>query len=357
MWPEAAPRLDLAALLGRPEQATGLEAAGEALRGRRVLVTGAAGSVGSALAEALAGLAPAALYLLDHHEHTLFGLARSFAATGRTAEVVLADVRDRRRMERLFRAARPEVVFHLAAYKHVPFGERFPEQTVATNVLATRDLLELAAEFDVVSFAYPSSDKSVNPPSLYGATKRLGEALVRRQAALTGQRFAVARYVNILGTRGSVIETFAAQLLAGQPLTLTDPRMTRYWMTMAEAVWLICQVAALAPPGAVWLLDGLCERPVAETARDLARLLRPEQTDYPVRTTGARPGERLREELLSAREAAAPGPRPGLLAVERPGGDCLESVAEHVAEIEALYQAGEAAALRRATMAAAEQLQ
>jgi FlaA1/EpsC-like NDP-sugar epimerase len=237
-------------LLGRSEFTGELERATDWITGRRVLVTGAAGSVGARLAALLAPAKPAQLVLLDHHEYSLFSLERSLAAAHPTGvSYELADVRDTARLARLFDQQRPEVVFHLAAAKHVPYGERFPEGAVATNVLATRDLLRLAQHAGVERFVYPSSDKSVNPPALYGATKRLAEALLQTHA---GERaWSIIRYVNIIGTRGSVIEVFANQVLANRPLSVTDERMTRYWISMDEALWSALVTARCARPGAV----------------------------------------------------------------------------------------------------------
>ena len=169
----------------------------------------------------------------------------------------------------------PTHVFHLAAHKHVPFGQLFPEETVSVNIQATRVLLDLCVEFDVEHFVYPSSDKAVNPPSLYGATKRIAE-VATQQAALTHNRqYTIVRYVNVLGTRGSVIETFTNQLAAGESLTITDERMTRYWMTMNEAVWLLLTASEQADPADVLMLDGLVETGVVDIARRIAAELNP----------------------------------------------------------------------------------
>ena len=216
-------RLDPPTLLGRPELPLDWTAAKRELAGARVLVTGAGGSVGSRLAETLLDLGPAHLTLLDHHDHALFGLRRRLddltrerPRTRPSWSLALADIRDRGRMQRVLDEARPDVIFHMAAYKHVPFGEEFPEETFAVNVLATDQLLRLAAERGITRLVYPSSDKAVHPPSLYGATKRLSETLVGRFAHDLERRFVAVRYVNILGTHGSAIETFAAQV-AGRP--------------------------------------------------------------------------------------------------------------------------------------------
>jgi FlaA1/EpsC-like NDP-sugar epimerase len=326
--------LDPAALLGRPELVTDLAAARRALRGRRMLVTGAGGSVGVHLVELLLGLDPERLTLLDHHDHALFTLKGRLdrAAPGGPWRLALADVRDEARLARELDAARPQVVFHLAAYKHVPFGEAFPEETFAVNVLATAGLLRLAGERGVERFVYPSSDKAVNPPSLYGATKRLSEALVQQAARDHGHRYVVARYVNILGTHGSVIETFAEQLASGQPLTVTDARMTRYWISMREATWLLAQAATVGTPGSVLMLDAREEIPVTRIARRVEALLAPDTGERPLRFTGLRPGERLREELLSEHEAFEPGPCAGLLVVRNARRE------EHLARLPGLLE-------------------
>jgi FlaA1/EpsC-like NDP-sugar epimerase len=207
------------------------------------------------------------------------------------------------------------VVIHLAAAKHVPYGERFPEGAVATNVLATRDLLELARRVDAEVFVYPSSDKSVQPPSVYGATKRLAEALVQSRAEY--RRWIVVRYVNIIGTRGSVIETFTQQIVDDRPLSVTDDRMTRYWISMDEALWCALMAPRYAAPGDVVMPECGEPLPIIETARRLAGWYRPEQVPYPISCTGIRPGERLHEVLLSQNESFAGDPIvPGLRSVQ-----------------------------------------
>ena len=309
-------KLDPAAILGRAELPTDLSAARDVLTGRRILVTGAGGSVGVNLAELLLALQPAQLTLLDHHDHALFSLKSRLDSDGPSPwRLVLADVRDDAKLARVLDEARPDVVFHLAAYKHVPFGEEFPEETLSVNVLATARLLELSGQRGVDRFVYPSSDKAVNPPSLYGATKRLSEVLVQKAARDYGRRYSVVRFVNILGTRGSAIETFAEQLAAGEPLTVTDASMTRYWISMREATWLLVQAATLAQPGAVLMLDARQEVPVLAIARRLQALLAPSEQEPLVRLTGLRPGERLHEELLSANETFEAAGCAGLLEV------------------------------------------
>jgi FlaA1/EpsC-like NDP-sugar epimerase len=343
-------------LLGRPEFAGDLDVAARAFSGRRVLVTGAGGSIGWPLTHVLVSAEPERLVLLDHHEHSLFSLERALRpADGAAFE--LGDIRDDSRMQRIFAQYRPEVVIHLAAAKHVPYGERFPDGAVATNVLALRTLLELADRASTEVFVYPSSDKSVEPPSVYGATKRLAEVLVQEYAQ--GRRWGVVRYVNIIGTRGSVIETFTQQVIAQRPLSVTDERMTRYWISMREAIWSVLMVAQRAAPAEVAMPE--CGEPVAvlETARRLAGWYRPEVVPYPIACTGIRPGERLHEVLLSANEslsadALAPGVR-GVQTTRDP--EAVHRIHGIVDHLSALVQTNDTEGLARSALAEAMALQ
>jgi FlaA1/EpsC-like NDP-sugar epimerase len=344
-------------LLGRPEFGGDLRRAAGVVYDRRVLVTGAAGSIGSALVPTLRDADPGELVLLDHHEHSLFSLERALGANNPRLHYELADVRDRPRLERIFAKHQPEVVLHLAAAKHVPYGERFPESAVASNVLATRTLLELADRANTSTFIYPSSDKSVQPPSVYGATKRLAEALV--QSSANQRNWSVVRYVNIIGTRGSVIETFTQQVLAERPLSVTDDRMTRYWISMDEAIWCGLMAAQCAAPGEIIMPACGEPVPIVETARRLAGWYRPKQVPYPIACTGIRPGERLYEVLLSPRESFAPGgPAAGLRSVRTTRHpSALATLTTTLAELERLASAGDREALARVCLAAAEALQ
>lgn len=359
MTPELS-TLSAAALLGRPELPIDLAAARSELSGHRILVTGAGGSVGSHLAELLVSVGPECVTLLDHHDHALFALKRRLDRPGFEDgwRLALADVRDRTQLARILDEARPQVIFHLAAYKHVPFGEEFPQETFAVNVRATAMLLDLAAERGVERFVYPSSDKAVNPPSLYGATKRLSETLVLRTAQEHGARYTVVRYVNILGTRGSVIETFAEQFATSQPLTITDPSMTRYWITMPEATWLLVQAAALGAPGSILMLDAREEIPVVAMARRVEALLAKDTEERPLRITGSRPGERLREELLSDHETFEPGPCTGLLeVVNHRRAQNLAALPSHLDRLMRLADGVDGEKLKAAAMEAARALQ
>ncbi len=344
-------------LLGRPQFAGDLAASAAWVRGRRVLVTGAAGSVGWPLAQVLVPAAPANLILVDHHEHSLFGLERALGPAREGLAYELVDVRDERRMRRLFERYQPDVVIHLAAAKHVPYGERFPEGVVEANVLATDALLKLAESAGVQTFVYPSSDKSVDPPSLYGATKRICEALVQQRPA-DGRRWVIVRFVNIIGTRGSVIETFTQQVQAGLSLSVTDERMTRYWIGMNEALWLILEAGRAGQTGQVLMPACGDPVPVLETARRLAGWYCPERTPYPIDVIGIRPGERLHEVLLSANESFVAGPSAGLLAVTTRRDPTRLSAAPVVADdLRRLVEAGDRERIRGVAMRAAEALQ
>jgi FlaA1/EpsC-like NDP-sugar epimerase len=343
-------------LLGRPEFAGDLANASEFVKDRRVLVTGAAGSVGWPLTHVIFTNEPAALVLLDHHEHSLFSLERGLGPARPGLSYELTDVRDSSRLRRIFEQHRPEIVIHLAAAKHVPYGERFPEGAVAANVFATASLLELADAVGVEAFVYPSSDKSVQPPSVYGATKRLAEALLQINA--NERRWSIVRYVNIIGTRGSVIETFTQQVLADRPLSVTDDRMTRYWISMNEALWCALLAAQCGSPGQVVMPACGEPVPIVETANRLAGWYRPERVPYPIDRTGIRPGERLHEVLLSRNESFADGPAPGLRSVlsvrEK---STLHEVPRIVADLRRLVERGEREALAQACLAAADALQ
>jgi FlaA1/EpsC-like NDP-sugar epimerase len=343
-------------LLGRPEFAGDLALAAEVVRDRRVLLTGAAGSIGSPLAQAVLAAGPAGLVLLDHHEHSLFSLERALGAARPDLSYELADVRDRPRLERIFNHHRPDMVIHLAAAKHVPYGERFPEGAVAANVLATHSLLQLADQSGVQTFVYPSSDKSVQPPSVYGATKRLAEALI--QANAQRRQWAVVRYVNIIGTRGSVIETFTQQVQADRPLSVTDEGMTRYWISMDEAVWCALLTAQRGSPGDIVIPACGEPMPILETARRLAGWYRPERVPYPINCTGIRPGERLHEVLLSPNEAFSAGPAAGLRSVQTTRDPArLAELPQVLDALRSLVDSGDRDGLARACLAAAEALQ
>lgn len=346
-------------LLGRASAPLEMTDVEELISGRRVLVTGAAGSVGTPLAREIASMRPASLVLLDHHEHTLFRLRFEFEQCPETkVRLCLADIRDRKKLESVFAAEKPDVVFHLAAYKHVPLGEENPDQTVEVNLAGTRALIETAAASGVSRFVYPSSDKAVNPPSVYGCTKKLAEELSLAADGEFEMGVSVVRFVNIVGTRGSVIETLTAQVAAGHPITLTDAGMTRYWITMPEAMRLLLQTGAAARSGIMHLPETGQAINLAEMAHRLCFLLSG-QHDYPVRFIGARPGERMHEILMSGTETGVDSGYPGIIRVEtsRTERPAYRILSEEIDRLLSLADAGNLVGLRGRLMDVATSLQ
>jgi FlaA1/EpsC-like NDP-sugar epimerase len=286
-------------LIGREQVETDLEAVQRMLAGRRVLVTGAGGSIGSEIVRQVAAAAPATLVAVDHDESHLHDMAAT--ADGAVIQV-LADIRDRTAVERAFQRHKPEIVFHAAAHKHVPLLEDHPSEAILTNVAGTQHLLEAAAAVGVERFVFISTDKAVAPKSVMGASKRLGEHLVLGEAP-PGATHAAVRFGNVIGSRGSVVPTFVRQIEEGGPVTVTDERMTRYFMSIPEAVQLVLQAAALAEGGDLFVLDMGEPVRILDLAERMIRLsgLRP-GIDIEVRVTGVRPGEKLVEELLNEDE-------------------------------------------------------
>lgn len=288
-------------------------------RERRVIITGAAGSLGRELTTFIAACHPAALVVLDNHEPSLYALRERLVAAGLVdvCRFVLADARHRRKIERVFHQHCPEFVFHLAAYKHVPWAEEDPVEYLEANLEGARVVVDAAVEAGAERLVYPSTDKAVHPPSLYGATKRISEMLLRETAARSSLSAVVARFVNVLGSQGSVGPTFLRHIASGQPLTVTDPRMTRYWITPGHATLLLAGSIALERTErfAICLPDTGPALPVVEIARRMWARLHPEGGEPPVRFTGARPGERLSEELVAVSEGLEAGPLPGILRV------------------------------------------
>lgn len=323
--------IDLDRLLDRPT--TTFDEAGLNARyaGSTALVTGAGGSIGGALCEELLARGARSLVCVDSHEPSLFrlGLRLRERWPAIRPRLALADVRQTDLLARLMSDHGVDAVFHTAAYKHVPLAEENADQALAVNVLATLDLADAAIGRGVRDFVYPSTDKAVRPPSIYGATKRLAEIeLLRRRTGADGRRVAVARLVNVFGTAGNVIEIFAAQMQAGRHLTVTDRAMTRYWMTRREAVRLMLSAALIADADGPLMIDVGAAAPLLDTARRLAALLSVPMP--PVDEMGWRPGERLTEELTYPEERLVSSDAAGVLIArsERPLGDVTDLVGE-----------------------------
>jgi len=314
-------------LLNRRQVMLDREGMGSLIRGRRVLVTGAGGSIGSELARQVAGLGPAEIMLLDNGEFALWQIDLELAelqpATRRRA--VIADVRDRERMLSLCAEFRPELVFHAAALKHVPIVEANPLEGLQTNVLGTKAVADAAQASGAALMVLISTDKAVNPSSVMGASKRLAEMVcqgldIAARHGAAEMRCVTVRFGNVLGSTGSVVPLFRRQLAHGGPLTVTHPEMQRYFMTVREAVGLVLQASvvgsgeAAIEDGGIFVLDMGEPVKIIDLAYQMIRLagLRPD-IDVKVEFTGLRPGEKLFEELFHGSEAPAPTEFPGLL--------------------------------------------
>lgn len=272
--------------------------------GKRVLVTGAGGSIGSELCRQLVRMGPTALLLAERDETNLFEIDRELRQDrpGDVCEPLLVDICDPEAMAEVFRQHRPDVVFHAAAYKHVPMMERFPHEAVRNNVFGTLRLAELADRHGVTSFVMISTDKAVRPSSVMGASKRLSEMVVQQMAARSQTSFSCVRFGNVLGSRGSVVSIFRRQIQDGGPVTVTHPEAMRYFMTVAEAAHLVIQAGTLGSRGEVYLLDMGEPVKILDLARQMILLSGATEDSVPIKITGSRPGEKLFEELKTDSE-------------------------------------------------------
>ena len=326
-------------LLGRQPVQVDQQACSRLLAGKTVLVTGAAGSIGSELCRQVLRFKPKALLMLDNNESGLFDLELSLELdnAAHAARCIVGDVTNWSKMRAVFEQHRPEIVFHAAAYKHVPLMEDYPDEAVRVNILGTQNVAELACRYRAERFVFVSTDKAVSPTSVMGATKRVGEMLVSCLAGRSPTLCAAVRFGNVLGSRGSVIPTFERQIAAGGPITITHPEMTRYFMSISEAVSLVIQAAALTRGGDLFVLDMGEQIRIEELALRLIRLrgLRP-QVDIPITCTGVRPGEKLHEQLTEDGEITRPTAHPDVLEVQgayRPDSDLLRAQITELAHL------------------------
>ena len=289
-------------LLGRHRIETDVDSIAHYISGKRVLVTGAGGSIGSELCRQIYRFAPAQLVMLDRDESALHAVQLSIygRALLESPDLVLLDIRDRRALGEALDRLRPEVVFHAAALKHLSMLERYPAEAVKTNVWGTLDLLELAEAAGVERFVNISTDKAADPCSVLGYTKRITERLTSHFSAASGAAYLSVRFGNVLGSRGSVLTTFHSQVERGGPITVTDPEVTRFFMTVEEAVQLVIQAGAIGRPGEALVLD--MGKPVSiDRVAHLVAMKSPRKLKFEY--TGLRPGEKLHEVLLGASEA------------------------------------------------------
>ncbi len=306
-------------LLGRTETKVDLEMIRSYIKGKRVLVTGAGGSIGSELCRQLANLEPSLLILLGKGENSIYQIDEelSIAHPDLVKKRVIADVADAVRMEQIFALMQPQIIFHAAAHKHVPLMEENPYEAVRVNALGTKILAELCCKYKAEKMVFISTDKAVNPSSIMGATKRLAELLLLSIDSACETNFVIVRFGNVIGSRGSVIPKFNAQIERGGPLTVTDPRMTRYFMSISEAVSLILQAASFGTNKDLFVLDMGKPVSIDELARTLIILhgLVPDQ-DIKIIYTGARNGEKITEELFYQDEIVMPTSHPKVMVVK-----------------------------------------
>ncbi|WP_158600529.1 polysaccharide biosynthesis protein [Tessaracoccus antarcticus] len=305
---------DVTDLLGRDPIKTDLTSIADYVRGKVVLITGAGGSIGSEIARQVHQFGPKELVCLDRDESALHSVQLSIYGQGLldTPDMVLCDIRDKPALQKIFEAHRPHVVFHAAALKHLPLLEQYPDEGWKTNVLGTLDVLECAAEFGVETFVNISTDKAADPTSVLGKTKRRAEELTAWFAENHDGNYLSVRFGNVLGSRGSVLHTFAQQIERGGPITVVHPDVTRFFMTIPEACQLVIQAGAVGQGGQVLVLN------MGEPVRilDMAkRLIRDSGKDIGVRITGLREGEKLHEVLFSGAEQSSPSIHPLISAV------------------------------------------
>jgi FlaA1/EpsC-like NDP-sugar epimerase len=334
-------------VLGREPVRVEIDRVGAYLRNRIVLVTGAGGSIGAELSRQIARVGPARLVLVENAENALFEIRRQLEERhfGRAVSV-LADCKDATRMGEVFEEHEPSVVFHAAAYKHVPLMEENPVEAVRNNAVATRIVAAAAGEAGVERFVLVSTDKAVSPATVMGASKALAEWVVEgAQHRYARTLYAAVRFGNVLGSSGSVVPIFRRQIAAGGPVTVTDPKMTRYFMTIPEAVQLIIRSGELATGGDVFVLEMGDPVKIVDLAHNMIRLAGYEpEVDIAVDVIGRRPGEKLHEELFNPDERPQPTPAEKIVSVARAPLD-PKWVESAFARIEELVYHGDGAAL------------
>ena len=326
---------DISELLPRRSAGINSDSMRRFIEGRRVLVTGAGGSIGSELCRHIAGLGCAMLAMYERHENSLYDVMLSIDRP--VVHPLLGDILDAQRLEEAFAVCRPEIVFHAAAHKHVPLLEHHPAEAVKNNVIGTRMVAEAANRHGAERFVLISTDKAVNPSSIMGATKRVAELLMRHLARTSRTELVTVRFGNVLGSSGSVLPRFLDQIRAGRPLTITHPDVRRFFILTSEAVDLMIEAAALGGSGGMYVLD------MGEPIRivDLAeRLLRAcGASDTRIEFIGLRPGEKLDEELVGFDEWLQPTQLPHIAEIAS-DAPLSPAFADDLADLEALGAAG-----------------
>ena len=309
-------KINIEDLLGRKPIQLDQGKISEELKGKVVIVTGAAGSIGSGLVRQIGNYEPKNIILLDQAESALYDLQQELHAKGNAFpfDIVIGDIRNYDRLKRVFEFYKPEYVFHAAAYKHVPLMENNPSEAVLTNVKGTKNLVDLALEYGVHKFVMISTDKAVNPTNVMGASKRVAEIYAQTKNQLGKTKFVTTRFGNVLGSNGSVIPLFQKQIEQGGPLTITDERITRFFMTIPEACQLVLEAGSMGNGGEIFVFDMGKSVKIIDLAKKMIQLSGLEiGKDIEIKVTGLRPGEKLYEELLASEENTIPTHNPQIL--------------------------------------------
>ncbi len=292
-------------LLGREPVKLDNDSISGYLKNKTVLITGAGGSIGSEICRQVATFYPESIILVGHGENSIYEIDRQLRETYEDKIQIIpiiADIKDRKRIFEVIEKYKPSVIYHAAAHKHVPLMEYNPQEAVKNNIYGTKNVADAAHEFGVGTFVLVSTDKAVNPTNVMGASKRVAEMIIQNKSRRSKTKYCAVRFGNVLGSRGSVIPLFREQIKNGGPVTVTDPKMTRYFMTIPEASQLVIQAGALAKGGEVFVLDMGEPVKIVDLAKNLIRLSGHSLEDIPIEFTGIRPGEKMYEELLSAEE-------------------------------------------------------
>ena len=323
-------------LLGRKEVELDRSSISQYIYGKRVLVTGAGGSIGSELVRNCLTFDPDLLILLDQSEHNLFKIEREceYSKHPVSFQPILGDIRDKTLLQRVFSSFNPDVVFHAAAYKHVPMQEDHPWEAILTNIQGTLNLIDAAEDYNVNRFVLVSTDKAVNPTNIMGATKRVAEKLIQSKSIDSNVKFMAVRFGNVIGSSGSVIPTFQEQIRNGGPITITNPNMQRYFMSISEAAQLILQAGAMGSGGEIYVLDMGKPVNIQDIAYELIRLsgLEPE-TDIGIEYIGMRPGEKMYEELQTHEENIIDTGHDKILVLKNGQGNNWDKLLDDVSEI------------------------
>ncbi len=336
-------------LVGRDEVRLDEERISRLLCGKRIFVTGAGGSIGSELVRQISRFQPQAVGLLDFSEFNLFHIERELRCRLRSTptECFLADIRDRHAVQAAVKRFQPHILFHAAAYKHVPMQEKCPREAVLNNVMGTRNVVDVALENNVEQFVLVSTDKAVRPTNVMGATKRIAEMFVESMNGRQTTRFVAVRFGNVLSSSGSVIPIFQEQIARGGPITVTHPEITRYFMSIPEAAQLILQAGAMGEGGEIFILDMGQPVRIVDLACDLIRLhgLEPDK-DIHISFIGLRPGEKLYEELITAGEGIVPTSHEKIMVLR--GHSCPpDALLEQVEELLAIARFSDDSAIKR----------